>query len=132
MAEGARGILKEWQSRAENWQRWARGHYGLRPLQAESLERLYRSLNWGDIASDPSPSPLGAIKPSVDVLDAQRIEDAWRALEEPYKTVLKSAWIRGHHPRVTCRKAGIHYLRYERVLSEGMCALSMCVELDTV
>ena len=117
------------QSRVENWQRWARGHAGLRPLQAESLERLYRSLNWGDIATDPNPGPLDALRGPVDILDAQIIEDAWRTLPEPYRTFLKSAWIRGHHPRVTCRKAGVHHLRYEEILVLSMHVLAAKVRV---
>lgn len=116
------------QARFENWQRWARGHAGLKPLQAESLERLYRSLNWGDIASDPNPGPLDALRGPVDVLDAQLIEDAWRTLPEPYKGFLKGSWVKGEHWRKTCRLHNVHWREYDEVFLHAMLMLRDLVE----
>lgn len=118
------------QSRVENWQRWARGHAGLRPIQAESLERLYRSLNWGDLADGP-PTALEALRGAVDVLDAQVIEDAWRTLPEPYKGFLKGAWIKAEHHRKTCRLNGVHWRQYDETLMLAMLMLRDLVELET-
>lgn len=109
--------------RAENWRRWARGRYGVRELQAESMERLYRSLNWGDVASVPGSVP--GLPAAVDVIDAQAVEAAWRSMLEPYKAALRGAWIHGEHPRKTCRRAAVHWTEYDALVSGSMAMLRL-------
>ena len=119
---------EQYRLRLENWIRWARGRkYGPAGARCQGIESLWRSMNWGDIAEGPE-SMLQALHGPVMILDAIRVEDAWKTLPERPRGFLKYALVKAENPRKTCRRYQLHWLAYDGELMQSAAQLRKACE----
>lgn len=103
----------------DNWARWCREHQRLG--ECNSIERKWRSPQvWHEPGAPVTP--LGPI----DRVSALEVNDAWRRMPEPYKSVLKDWYVHHRSPFYSCRRLSLRprahaeYLRIARLMCRNL------------
>jgi hypothetical protein len=108
-------------TRLENWGRWARQRSHHLYVRCGSAEKKWKSPQVHDERNpfDDRDWPI-----SIDVLDAQAIEDAWQTLPWVPKEILKGKYVWVSWYKATCRAIGIHPRGYGDHLHHARMMLS--------